>query len=400
MPPSPPTAAGRWWASCAGALAWWRALIGLIDGVTRARAFKQRRRGASAGQLLVALAESMLVGGDAFNDLEDLRADQAGAELRAVPEVPAASTAAQLARRLRPSHLRAAEAALASAGDRLDAELGRDPSEPVTLDFDSTLVEVYGAESPGHRGPTPGQLAYQPLLGVWAERGRVLSQSSFRHRTRPGAMTPSRSCGARWRCFPPATARWGRASTPASTGSSSCGCCAGRGSRSRSRCRAARRCGGRWRGSRRRLGAGDRLSRRRGGRGRLRARGLGARAAAAGGAPGGLRRRGLAADPRAVIGARFPRSSYSLTVPSARTAPAYGYSFCLFRCPGAGAASSTITAPAPRSRSASRTTSWASRCAACRPATSRPTAPGCSASSRRARPPRHAVRPGLRPRPG
>ena len=82
-----------------------------IDGVTRARAFKQRRRGASAGELLVSLAESMLVGGDAFNDLEDLRADAAGAELRAVAEVPAASTAAQLARRLRPSHLRAAEAA-------------------------------------------------------------------------------------------------------------------------------------------------------------------------------------------------------------------------------------------------------------------------------------------------
>ena len=113
-----------------------------IDGVTRARAFKQRRRGASAGELLVSLAESMLVGGDAFNDLEDLRADAAGAELRAVAEVPAASTAAQLARRLRPSHLRAAEAALAGAGDRLDTELGRDPAAPVTLDFDSTLVEV------------------------------------------------------------------------------------------------------------------------------------------------------------------------------------------------------------------------------------------------------------------
>ena len=146
-----------------------------IDGVTRARAFKQRRRGASAGQLLVAMAESMLVGGDAFNDLEDLRADQAGAELRAVPQVPAASTAAQLARRLRPSHLRAAEAALASAGDRLDEELGRDVSEPVTLDFDSTLVEVYGRRKPGASRAHTGQLAYQPLLGVWAERGRVLS---------------------------------------------------------------------------------------------------------------------------------------------------------------------------------------------------------------------------------
>ena len=145
-----------------------------IDGVTRARPFKQRDRGVSAGELVVSLAESMLVGGDAFNDLEDLRADDAGAELRAVTCVPAASTAAQLARRLRPSHLRAAEAAMAAAGDRLDADLGRDPDEPVTLDFDSTLVEVYGRNKPGASRAYTGQLAYQPLLGVWAERGRVL----------------------------------------------------------------------------------------------------------------------------------------------------------------------------------------------------------------------------------
>ncbi len=146
-----------------------------IDGVRGARAFKQRRRGASAGELIASMAESMLVGGDAFNDMEALRADQAGAELRAVAAVPAASTAAQLARRLRPSQLLAAEAALAGAGDRLDAELGRDVSEPVTLDFDSTLIEVYGRKKPGASRAHTGQLAYQPLLGVWAERGRVLS---------------------------------------------------------------------------------------------------------------------------------------------------------------------------------------------------------------------------------
>ncbi len=103
-----------------------------------------------------------------------MRVDAAGAELRAVAAVPTASTAAQLARRLRPSYLRAAEAALAGAGERLDTELGRDPSEPVTLDFDSTMVEVYGRKKPGASRVHTGQLAYQPLLGVWAERGRTL----------------------------------------------------------------------------------------------------------------------------------------------------------------------------------------------------------------------------------
>ncbi len=42
---------------------------------------KVRDRGASPGELLVALADSMLLGGDALQDLERLRRDEAGAEL-------------------------------------------------------------------------------------------------------------------------------------------------------------------------------------------------------------------------------------------------------------------------------------------------------------------------------
>jgi hypothetical protein len=97
---------------------------------------KVRDRGASPGELLVALADSMLCGGDALQDLERLRSDAAGAELRAVREIPAASTAAGLARRFRRTHLRAAEAAFASAANHFDRELGRDAGKAITLDFD------------------------------------------------------------------------------------------------------------------------------------------------------------------------------------------------------------------------------------------------------------------------
>jgi hypothetical protein len=135
---------------------------------------KQRARGCSPGQLLVAIADSMLCGGDSMLDLERLRADEAGAELRAVAEMPAASTACQLARRFRRSHLRAAEAVFAACANTLDVQLGRRPDGPVTLDFDSTEVEVYGRNKPGAAVNYRGQLAYQPLVCSWAQRGRLL----------------------------------------------------------------------------------------------------------------------------------------------------------------------------------------------------------------------------------
>lgn len=150
-----------------------------IDGelarVCRVRPIKQRRRGASPGELLLSLAEAQLVGASCFADLEDLRADEAGACLRAVSSVPSAPSARQLAARFRRSHLQAVERALADTASALDAALGREPGEPVTLDFDATAVEVYGRRKRGATRTRFGTLAYVPHVCVWAERGRPLA---------------------------------------------------------------------------------------------------------------------------------------------------------------------------------------------------------------------------------
>jgi Transposase DDE domain group 1 len=154
------------------------ALDRAIEGAPRVGGLgpvKQRARGLSAGQALVCVAESMLCGGDSMLDVERLRADVPGAELRAVADAPAASTACQLARRFRRTHLRAGEEALATVANEFDRQLGRDVSEAVTLDFDSTSVEVYGRRKPGASVNYKGQLAYQPLLCSWAGRGRMLA---------------------------------------------------------------------------------------------------------------------------------------------------------------------------------------------------------------------------------
>lgn len=154
-------------------------LVGLLDAEIaaeyRAAPVKVRRRGASPGELLLALAECQLAGGECFDDLEDVRADDASAPLRAVASVPSAPAARQLARRFRRCHLQAAERALAAAGHALDEALGRDPAEPVTIDLDATEVTVYGNKKQGTGRTRTGNLAYAPHIASWAERGRALT---------------------------------------------------------------------------------------------------------------------------------------------------------------------------------------------------------------------------------
>jgi Transposase DDE domain group 1 len=154
-------------------------LVELIDAEIaaerRVAPFKHRRRGVTPGQLIVSLAESQLIGGDCFDDIEVPRADRAGARLRAVADVPSAPCARQLAARLKRCQIQAAERALARAGQALDREVGRDPGEEATIDLDATRITVYGPGKQGARRTRTGELAYAPHIATWAQRGRALT---------------------------------------------------------------------------------------------------------------------------------------------------------------------------------------------------------------------------------
>jgi hypothetical protein len=154
-------------------------LMELIDAelaaVRRVGPVKQRRRGLSPGELVIAIAEAQLVGAECFDDIEALRADRALAPWRAVARTPSAPTARQLAYRFKPTHIRAIERAVARCGNELDRRLGRDATEGVTFDLDATDTKVYGHRKRGARRSRHGHLAYNSYVVTWAERGRALT---------------------------------------------------------------------------------------------------------------------------------------------------------------------------------------------------------------------------------
>lgn len=153
-------------------------LVQLIDAELRATAgvaVKTRRRGLSAGELVVSLAECQIAGADCFDDIENVRADSAGAGLRAVPGTPSAPAARQLAQRYEPAHIRAIERAQARVAGHVDRRLGRARGEDVTFDLDATETEVYGRKKDGAARSHTGALAYNSYVVTWAQRGRALT---------------------------------------------------------------------------------------------------------------------------------------------------------------------------------------------------------------------------------
>jgi hypothetical protein len=157
------------------------AVVGLLD--EHIGPIKVRDRGLSAGQLLVGMAQSQLLGGDCLTALDRQRGDVAGAGLSAVPPV-ASTTAGSLARRFGPARRDGIEAGVAAVTARAFALLPAQRREALveagpTIDMDCTDVEVYGRDKQGVAYNYAGQRAGRPHLATWAEAGLTVAAESL-----------------------------------------------------------------------------------------------------------------------------------------------------------------------------------------------------------------------------
>ena len=152
-------------------------VIGALDAAVGP--IKQRERGFGAGELLAGLAAAQLAGEDFLTGLDRQRADAAGQLLTPVPGL-AATTAAGLARRITPVQWRAAESGLAAVTGRVLSLLPAERAAalaggPVTIDLDTTDVEVYGRKKRGVAYNHQGQRVGRPHVAAWAETENVLA---------------------------------------------------------------------------------------------------------------------------------------------------------------------------------------------------------------------------------
>jgi hypothetical protein len=127
----------------------------------------------------VRIAAAQLAGEDFLTGLDRQRGDAAGQQLTPVPGL-ASTTAAGLARRITPAQWEAVERGLAAVTGRMldlvPAERAAALAEgPVTIDLDTTDVEVYGRKKRGVAYNHQGQRVGRPHVAAWAETEMVLA---------------------------------------------------------------------------------------------------------------------------------------------------------------------------------------------------------------------------------
>jgi Transposase DDE domain group 1 len=151
-------------------------MIKLLDSVIGP--IKARDRRFTGGEVLVGMAAAQLCGEDFLVGLDRRRADVAGQVLAPVAGL-SSTTAAGLARRFTDGAWHAVETGI---GDIHTAMLAALPPpraaalcDQVTIDLDTTDVEVYGRQKRGVADNYPGQRCGRPHVATWAQTATVLA---------------------------------------------------------------------------------------------------------------------------------------------------------------------------------------------------------------------------------
>jgi hypothetical protein len=195
--------------------------LGVIEALDKAVGpIKLRDRGFGAGELLCGIAAAQLAGEDFLTGLDRQRADAAGQLITPVPGL-ASTTAAGLARRITPAQWQAVESGLAAVTGRMLSLLPAERAAalaggPVTIDLDTTDVEVYGRKKRGVAYNHQGQRVGRPHVAAWAETEIVLAADLGDGTDDPRATAPDLLRRA-LACLP-AAARAGRVGLRADAG--------------------------------------------------------------------------------------------------------------------------------------------------------------------------------------
>ncbi|MGH9767146.1 MAG: IS1380 family transposase [Blastocatellia bacterium] len=132
---------------------------------------KERERGYTESESILALCWNLILGGDCLDDLNVLRGDVGTQELLGLESVIAPTTAGEFLRKFSIGDLTALRTLLGKVAERMRP---LQMSEVVTLDFDGAIYEQCSKRKQGSRKAYNGKVGYAPLFCFWAEEAELL----------------------------------------------------------------------------------------------------------------------------------------------------------------------------------------------------------------------------------
>ena len=140
--------------------------LGIISGLGKLTV-KKRRRGIPTPDFIMSFVNNFLVGGSNLTDLEALRGEKATRSNLYDLAVPAPTTAGEFLRKFTAGHIKQVERVIRHALLGCAEHIGG--GKPITLDLDSSIIEIFGYLKEGARYGYTGVKGLHPLLCFWAE---------------------------------------------------------------------------------------------------------------------------------------------------------------------------------------------------------------------------------------
>ena len=132
---------------------------------------KQRRRGYSEAEAVMALVYNLIAGGDCLSDLQVLRGDPGTLNLLGLPQVIAPQTAGEHLRKFRMGDLHDLHRTNRLLQERVRTE---QDTRMCTIDADSSIYEQASTSKEGSCTAYNGKIGYHPIFAFWDETGELL----------------------------------------------------------------------------------------------------------------------------------------------------------------------------------------------------------------------------------
>lgn len=157
--------------------------LGIAELIDQEIEVKERERGYTESQSILALCWNLILGGEHLSDLDVLRGDPGTQQLLGLESVIAPTTAGEFLRKFGIGGIRDLQRLL-----RLTCERVRpfQRSDTCTLDLDASVYEQCSKCKEGSCQAYNGEIGYHPLFCFWAEEGELLLTHLLAGNRHPG----------------------------------------------------------------------------------------------------------------------------------------------------------------------------------------------------------------------